>query len=347
VQTARDADIAALHEYIATASTEDLVAADDILYDRQTAVLKWLDEFTQHAADMEVSPDQRLQISESQRYLAVEAATLAIQRRMMDTHLETLDDIQDPEVDLEDRVTFWTSITVEDGETVRDVVTFIGDIHIAGHVTEDVVAFGGDIHISPQGVVDGDVIALTGLVIDQRESPEPPDSDSNVPSDTSMTGAAMPPLQWAIPGVPGFMIRLLSIAGLGILTLRFAPARVREVAASIDRSPLRAGVAGLLTTVALLFAIGLSASTLVGLPLSAVFAAILTLAWLVGVMGLSEALGARLPMEHPHAGRWVVFGATAVLFALPFSSQGVLLAVALPVSAVAIGASLGTYVRPR
>src|SRR5690606_14147485 len=57
--------------------------------------------------------------------------------------------------------------TVEEGETVEDIVIVGGDLRVRGEITGDAVVVGGDLILESTGSVLGDAIVTGGEILDQ------------------------------------------------------------------------------------------------------------------------------------------------------------------------------------
>src|SRR5436190_948091 len=52
--------------------------------------------------------------------------------------------------------------TLKSGDTIREVRSVLGDVHIEGHVLRDVVVVMGDVTVSGSAVIDGSLVVIGG-----------------------------------------------------------------------------------------------------------------------------------------------------------------------------------------
>jgi hypothetical protein len=97
---------------------------------------------------------------------------------------EVQEDSNDDSDRSRDTVSFGHSVTIEEGETVKEAVVFGGNLKILGTVERDAVCFGGKLTLGPHAVVGGDVVNVGG----HAEI----DPDAKVKGDTIRVGGGVP-----------------------------------------------------------------------------------------------------------------------------------------------------------
>src|SRR5581483_4736456 len=214
-----------------------------------------------------------------------------------------------------DRVQVGHDVDVPAGATVGDVVAVGGSVHLGAGVTaSNVVAVGGHIDTDANVKVLNDAVAIGG--------------GAHLGKDTTVAGqfvtlggqldlepGAMVQGQQVNLGIgsllnfdhPGllagglfilFWVRKLAefvlFFCLGALLLIAAPRQLAAIESYLTRQPLRAGLAGFLTTLAVPVLTLLLIVTLVGIPLVAVEIFGIALAALMGFTAISVLVGNRL-----------------------------------------------------
>jgi len=66
--------------------------------------------------------------------------------------------------DGKDRVAFGSDVTIAEGDTVKDAVSFGGNVEVLGTVTHDAVSFGGNVKLGPNARVRGHAVTFGGTV---------------------------------------------------------------------------------------------------------------------------------------------------------------------------------------
>lgn len=135
--------------------------------------------------------------------------------------------------------------TVEEGETVEDIVIVGGDLRVRGEITGDAVVVGGDLILESTGSVLGDAIVTGGEILDQG---------GRVRGEMRMLGTADGALAEQIGRAVGEDVRVEARrAGEEAARAARETARMR-VEMRHERSwfdPIKRGFAGLISTLAL------------------------------------------------------------------------------------------------
>ncbi len=224
------------------------------------------------------------------------------------------------------RVSFGSSLTIEDNETSHDVVVLGGSLDVEGKVRGDAVfvagsaeirgevsgtvtAIGGSISLGPGARIDGDAISIGGAV--HRD----PTADiygeitevSMAPAfelDDLWDGLWIPHwhLGWFDFGVGELFVRVGKTVVLAVLllvlTLLF-PRLIAAVAERAEREPWKSGIVGLGAQLLFLFALPvicvILVVTIIGIPLALLLAPLATFAlvvlFLLGLTGVAMAGG--------------------------------------------------------
>jgi len=249
-------------------------------------------------------------------------------------------------------------VHVAEGEQADEAVSMGADVLVDGLVRGDAVSIGGSVRLGPSGRIEGDAVAIGGEVIVA--------DGGFVGGDRVALGLGSAPA--ALPGVPADphhatgalamasqasgmldalyqrMVLLLTIAGAGVVTVGLFPQRVARVAADVEERPIRSAIVGVLAPGFLTLFAGLFTILTIGIgsPLGMLVMLGLAAAWLLGFVGFCQAVGDRLPMEHRHYGRWLVFlvGVMVVSFMGSLPWMGWL--VVFGVSVIGTGSALAT-----
>jgi hypothetical protein len=201
-----------------------------------------------------------------------------------------------------DRVSFGGSVTVAEGETVKDAVVFGGNLEILGTVTGDAVCFGGNLKLGPRAVVRGDAVNFGG----HAEI----DPGAKVHGETVKMGGGVPfsinmpfhhgwshndhpaqGLAWRFTGVIRQTAWLAFYAFCGLLLTVFLPQQLLRVEEHLTGAFPRSALLGLAAMVGLPLVTVVACLTCVGLPLLAlvVFASAV-----MGYVAFAHILGQRL-----------------------------------------------------
>lgn len=287
-------------------------------------------------AEREPPVDDRHQ-AELERDLARQAEQraeeIARARRESQEALEELHEIDARRrvVKNDSRVSFGSSLTIEENESAREVVVMLGSLEVRGEVRGDVLVVGGPIDVD--GEVGGDVVAIGGAVSLGRRARVDGEvvsigssvyRDPEARVDGEITEVAVGPAfdgawswapwvwgpaAWSGWNIGGFITpwtegfrrvgNLVVLAGLVLLALSLARRRTERVASRVDVEPWKAALAGLLTQVLalpLLFLVTLLLIvSIVGLPLAVILLPVslvlAAVALLVGYAGVSLVTG--------------------------------------------------------
>lgn len=201
------------------------------------------------------------------------------------------------------------SLTVEEGQSFDDVVSYGGSLRVLGHVKNDAVAYGGNIYLGPNSEVNGNVVTFGGK-IDR-------DPGAKVHGDVVAMGSAgigrdMAEMARRAKHVqndddeatehhhgsrlPSFLLWFAVLFGVGFLATMIFPERMRVIESELRRDPLRCGITGLLGTIGLLPASIALVLTCIGIVFIPVLLLAAMLASMVGFSAMAKEIGARLPL---------------------------------------------------
>ncbi|MEM8931772.1 MAG: hypothetical protein AAGE94_11400 [Acidobacteriota bacterium] len=223
------------------------------------------------------------------------------------------------------RVSFGTPLTIEEHESVRDVVLLLGRLVVHGEVDGDatvvggsaevtgqvdgsLVVVGGGVKLGPDAVIDGDVVAVGGPV--RRAAGAEIDGEViqvDMGEDLEFGDVHIGTPEWFGFGSPfssgwDFIGNIFGIFFLLLLLLPFlfvAPDRTRAVGRRAVAEPWKSGLVGVVVEIlflpALLLVFILLMVSIVGIPLVLVVIPLLILAlgiyFLMGLAGVSLELG--------------------------------------------------------
>lgn len=193
-----------------------------------------------------------------------------------------------------------------------DVIVLDGRITVTGQVSGSVVSVNGPVTLGPSAHVGGDVLA---------HGPVRAETGARVDGDVreGATFTLREPIE-ALGRFASWLAVWVSVLGLGLLLLLFAPRGADAVANAARTRPWASLGWGALTFVALPLGAAIAIVTLVGLPLGLGLLLALFFVYSIGVSWSAFALGRRLWPE-PHrrvtalAIGWAILAAAA---AIPF-----------------------------
>lgn len=290
-----------------------------------------------------------------QRYEALAAENEALREQVARVE-QALEDQGDDD----DRISYGP-VHVADGERVSEAVSMGSDVVIDGVVRGDAVSLGGSVRIGPRGRVGGDAVAIGGRVdVAQGGLVEGDRVTLAVDDSPARLSAALPAVDDPHHATGALalasqastlldvlyqkMVWLLTVAGAGVVTVGLFPQRVARVAADVEERPIRSAIVGVLGPGFLTLFAGLFTLLTVGIgsPLGLLVMLGLCAAWLLGFVGFCQAIGDRLPLQHKHHGRWLVFlvGVVVVSFMSSLPWMGWL--VVFGVSVIGTGSALAT-----
>ncbi len=228
-----------------------------------------------------------------------------------------------PQLDVGQRVSITSSVTVEEGEVAETAVAVGGDVRVDGEVERDVVAVGGAVRVN--GRVGGEVVAVGGSVyagpdaviegnvtsVGGQVEREPGAQIGGQVSEVSMTGAFFDSGRFRgerddwhreidgrmerIGDVFGHAVGLVVLVLLIALVTVLGRAPVERVAAKAAHDPWRALIAGFLTELlffpVLAVIVLILVISVVGIPLLVLVPFVLLLfvvAFLVGIAGVAR-----------------------------------------------------------
>lgn len=220
-------------------------------------------------------------------------------------------------------VRFGDDVRIVAGQTVEDVATMGGDVHVEGNVDGDVATMGGDVWVHGRvegdvasmggdvhvaGIVEGDVVSaggrvtiepggrVEGEIADHHGAFTPPSGDFSFHVDHEPSF-----LQKAESAVEGFAAKSASFLFLLLLAFGFqtlARERFDTTQVALVKKPARTFLIGLLTKVAAVVGIILAAISLIGIPAAIAGGIGLALATHLGLAAVAGVVGALLPMEN-------------------------------------------------
>jgi len=225
------------------------------------------------------------------------------------------------------------SLTVAEGETVRnatalggslvvngsvtgDAVALGGPVTVNGHVSGGAVAIGGGVHLGPNAVVDGDVVAVGGEVSKEEGAEIGGDQTSSgaltsLGIDGLLRAMTKDKFSGGTPsedgdhhswlrgwhfGLPGFLLRFAFLFFVGLMLMVFAPARMHQIEADLKNEPIKCGLVGLVGFVSLIPLLIMLAITVVGLLVVPVVLFLACLGVAMGMSALANEIGMRLPI---------------------------------------------------
>jgi cytoskeletal protein CcmA (bactofilin family) len=234
-----------------------------------------------------------------------------------------------------------TVVVAESGEVTGTLKAYAGTVRIAGTVGERVRAYGGDVAVTESGSVGGSFAAGAGSVtvagavggdVTAAGDAITLASTARVSGDvtydgtlTTESGAQVSgttrqiddldvgPAPPALPTGTVVLFGILANLVVGGLLLVAFPAFSRDVDETVRFESVWAGLAGIVTLLAIPLFLGLLSITVVGIPAAlAVFVLSLILAWIASVYG-QFATGAWLLSYTDYESRWLALLAGLVV----------------------------------
>ncbi len=180
---------------------------------------------------------------------------------------DTGGEVERRRVQTDTRISFGSSLTIEEDEIARDVVVIGGALDVAGAIDGDatviggpaeirgevdgtVTAVGGSVSLGPEALVDGDVSAIGGVVHRDPGARVHGEITEMALGDwegfDSWTFAPWPTGRWfAWTGLVEPIVNTVLLAGMAFLILLVAGRRTAAVADRIDREPWKSALVGL------------------------------------------------------------------------------------------------------
>jgi uncharacterized RDD family membrane protein YckC len=251
--------------------------------------------------------------------------TPAVERRRMPN--QRVSELRRSELDAEMTQVFqysrpvlrgFVDYTLTQGETVREVVIFSGNVRIEGTVEDDVMVTAGTVTIAPTGVVEGSLVVFGGkATIEQggsvRQSIAIFGGTLDAPADLQLRGEQVifgtPEMaEWVQSVLPwitrGLLLGRVVVPGLGwVWTVMFASFLVglllnhlfyRQVASCADvivQRPLSTFLVGLAALLVVPLLLTIVAATVVGLIVIPFAIAACIVAAMIGKAGVARAIG--------------------------------------------------------
>lgn len=206
---------------------------------------------------------------------------------------------------LHDRVSFGGSVTVDEGETVKDAVVFGGNLDVYGTVKGDAVCFGGHLKLGPHAVVHGDAVNFGG-----RTEIDP---GAKVHGDTVGTGGGIPfsigmPFGHITSGhdhpACGLALRFTGVIWQGawlaffafcaLLLTVFLPQHLVRIEEHLTGAFPRSALMGLAAMICLPLATLILVATCVGILLVPLLVLVVFVSAVMGYVAFAHILGQRL-----------------------------------------------------
>ncbi len=202
------------------------------------------------------------------------------------------------------------SLTVAQGETVKDAVAYGGAVMVNGHVLGNAIAYGDSVTLGPTAIVEKDVMAFGGDVI------RAPGAQvrgkvvtfggtssgtairlfkGNLEEHTQQVEATSVREEREIGGLPGFFLRFALMFGLGFLLVMLAPQRMKNLESEIARAPWRSGFLGVALVVLLVPVTAALILSVIGIPIAVAMWVLAVIGVTMGVSALAADVGMKLP----------------------------------------------------
>lgn len=207
-----------------------------------------------------------------------------------------------------DIVRFGGDVTIAEEQMVHNATAIAGSVIVLnnGQVRGDAVAIGGDVILKTGARVNGDATAIGGDIFREDNVTIGGDAVAVLSGDR---GLMLRMRQW---GLSGLLIRaywvsaaahtmiVLTLTAIGVLLVFLIPHFLQSVVSTLNQAPLKSGVWGLGSVVALILLSALISGSLLGLVLLPIANLAIFVAGLLGSIGIALWLGQR---TLPVAGR--------------------------------------------
>jgi len=201
-------------------------------------------------------------------------------------------------ISLSEVVKIGENVIVPQNTLVKSAVSIGGSVGIAGEIAEDAVAIGGSVVLGPTARVHGNVVSIGGKI---KKDPEAKISGQmkEVPmpqmfSSATDIGSRIAPSALIMAQLFASLLTFLGILAIGIAAGFLFPKRVGWMAVSIENSPLKAFLWGLLWIVLALPIAFLLVVSIIGIPLVILQFVVYGIALVLGYIAASQVLGKKL-----------------------------------------------------
>lgn len=257
--------------------------------------------------EAEAARDRAQEIREQAQEVA-QARREEVQARMEEARARA--DEAKARVDAErDVVATGGPMVVKSGETVESAIASGGPVIVESNavVEGDAVAFGADVILQDNAVVEGDAVSFGGRVIKEGNARVGGEEVSmgSVAFGKTVAGKAVKQHveheknveEQKSPGasVGSFFAGFAVLFGLGFVLMMFAPQRMKLLETSIRAEPVKNGVVGFLSVIALLPATVLLLITIIGIPVALLLWVAMALAVPLGLAIVSNSVGSLIP----------------------------------------------------
>lgn len=205
-----------------------------------------------------------------------------------------------------DVTSFGGNVLVQ-GEVYGSVVAIGGNVTVSGKVTRDVTALGGNVDLQATAVVENNVVAVGGKItkaegaVVRGDTVEGrPGQIGNLPEIPVLLAfqRGANPLLSLLGAIVGTIVLSLVWLVVGVLALALFPRQLATVSETLEETPGRTIVVGILTAILLPFGILVAtvilAITIVGILVIPLFFLGLAAAALYGLAAIGYLLGRRL-----------------------------------------------------
>jgi len=229
-----------------------------------------------------------------------------------------------PQVSVDDQgeiVRVFSDVVVPAGQRVDgDVVTIFGSSRIEGHVAGNAVSVCGSLKLGPHASVDGDVVAILG-VIDRAEGA--------IVGGESVDIGVMPPIP-GLPTLPAILLMvgllwLLSLIGGWIVSL-VMPGRLLRITATASRRTTASLLLGIVSFPMVISLMALLCITVIGIPVAVLLPLAFVLVVWIGQYAGVYGLGLKLLRRRLGEGSMMAALAVGTLFVSLFFVAGAVLA---------------------
>ncbi len=194
-------------------------------------------------------------------------------------------------------VKFGRDVVVAEGMRVRDAVAIGGNVTVDGTVEHDAVAVAGSVILGPSAVVGRNVVSVGGPIEKAEGADVRGDLvEVTIPGMTSVLRSFPWPtweeLRWAF-GIISF-VAFIGFLALSMVIVAIFPKAVALISTTVEESPLRAilcGLLGMLLVVPLAIFLAISVVGIVLIPLEMF---IVVCAFLVGYIAVAQLIGKKI-----------------------------------------------------
>lgn len=245
------------------------------------------------------------------------------------------------------RIVSDTSVTIEQHQTVNDVVVIGHALHVIGTITDTALVVNGDVYVSPTGraqsIIDigGKIYRAHGAVLRNVYTL----TFSKALWNSTVLGLAVVIVWWSLRMAVSLAIVVIPV----LMTMGLTP-WMKQSVIPLETSGRRIALTGLLGSIAALGLIGLSALSIVGMPLAILLAILYGCVGMAGLAPVSVWIGNRLSssLEAPKP-LWIqsLIGSIAMMAVANIPMVGLLFAGILWMLGVGTVMALGLQWRTR